>query len=98
MNGIVLAVLLIYQGHCLGSTSNLSRALSWQYLFGLDVRAQELCESRGGRPGLPVPNSPYGPCGRKATLNLNWSEWLTCVGFCGKFQGVFHYAGKAAFT
>ena len=28
----------------------------------------ELCESRGGRP---VPNSPYGLCGRKATLNLN---------------------------
>ena len=23
----------------------------------------------GGRPGLPVPNSPYGICGRKATLN-----------------------------
>ena len=31
--------------------------------------AQELCESRGGRPGLPVPNSPYGLCGRKAILN-----------------------------
>ena len=30
------------------------------------VRAQEQCESRGGRPGLPVPNSPYGFCGRKA--------------------------------
>ena len=30
---------------------------------------QELCESRGGRPGLPVPYSPYGLCGRKATLN-----------------------------
>ena len=30
------------------------------------VRAQELCESRGGRPGLSVPNSPYGLCGRKA--------------------------------
>ena len=30
--------------------------------------AQELCESRGDRPGLPVPNSPYGLCGRKATL------------------------------
>ena len=30
---------------------------------------QELCESRGGRPGLPFPNSPYGLCGRKATLN-----------------------------
>ena len=34
------------------------------------AKAQELCESRGGRPGLPVPNSPYGLCGRKATLNL----------------------------
>ena len=34
-------------------------------------KAQELCESRGGRPGLPAPNSPYGLCGRKATLNLN---------------------------
>ena len=33
------------------------------------VRAQELCERRGGRPGLPVPNSPYGLCGRKVTLN-----------------------------
>ena len=32
-------------------------------------RAQELCESRGGRPGLPVLNSPYGLCGGKATLN-----------------------------
>ena len=35
------------------------------------LRALELCESRGGRPGLSVPNSPYGLCGRKATLNLN---------------------------
>ena len=34
-------------------------------------RAQELCESRGGRPGHPVPNSSYGFCGRKATLSLN---------------------------
>ena len=32
-------------------------------------RVQELCESRGGRPGLPVPNKPYGVSGRKATLN-----------------------------
>ena len=31
-------------------------------------RAQELCESRGGRQELLVPNSPYGPRGRKATL------------------------------
>ena len=33
-------------------------------------RAEELCASRGGRSGLPVPNSPYGLCGRKATLSL----------------------------
>ena len=34
------------------------------------VRAQELCERRGGRPALPVPRpkSPYGLCGLKATL------------------------------
>ena len=35
------------------------------------VRSQDLCKSRGGRPGLPVPNSPYGLYGRKATLNRN---------------------------
>ena len=35
------------------------------------ARAQELCESRSGRPGLPVPNKPYGFCGHKATLNLH---------------------------
>ena len=33
------------------------------------IRAQKLCESRGGRPGLPVPNKPYGFCGCNATLN-----------------------------
>ena len=42
---------------------------------GLAVgRAQWLCESRGGRPGLPDPNSPYGPCGRKATLKNRAQE------------------------
>ena len=36
----------------------------------LNNRAQELCEIQAsGRPGLPVPNSPYGLCERKATLN-----------------------------
>ena len=37
-------------------------------------RARELCES----PGLPVPNSPYGLCGHKATLNTP-SELGACV-------------------
>ena len=32
------------------------------------VRAQELCGSRGGRPGLPVPNNPYGLCGQNEAL------------------------------
>ena len=32
-------------------------------------RAQELCESRGGRPGLPVLHNTYGLRGRKGTLN-----------------------------
>ena len=27
---------------------------------------QEPCESGGGCPGLPVPNSPYGLCEREA--------------------------------
>ena len=30
----------------------------------------KLCKSPGGRPGLPVPFSPYSLCGRKATLNF----------------------------
>ena len=40
-----------------------------------------VCESRGGRPGLPVPNSPYGLCGRKATLKKNTvaSDLRRCV-------------------
>ena len=29
---------------------------------------RELYESRGGHPGLPVPNKPYGFCVRKATV------------------------------
>ena len=34
----------------------------WSY------RVEDLCESRGGRPGLPVPDSACGLCGRKATF------------------------------
>ena len=37
-------------------------------------RTQEVCESRGGRPGLPVPNSPYVLCGRKATFEEEEEE------------------------
>ena len=41
-----------------------------------DIRDQELCGSRGSRPGLPVPNKPDGFCGRKATLNRAWRSLL----------------------
>ena len=37
-------------------------------------RAQEPCESRGGRPGFPVPNGPYGICGRKVTWKKRAQE------------------------
>ena len=43
-------------------------------------RAQGLCESRGGRPGLSGATSPNG-CGRKATLkktNCVLSELRSC--------------------
>jgi len=49
---------------------------------------KELCESRGGRPGLPVTNSPYGLCGRKATLSSNSGESML---FCKPFW----FSGKA---
>ena len=39
----------------------------------VSYRAQELCESRGAHPRLPVPNSSYSLCGRKATLTLKCS-------------------------
>ena len=39
-----------------------------------------LGESGGGRPGLPVPYSPYGLCGRQATLNsCMYAELRSCV-------------------
>ena len=41
------------------------------YYLTLQVQSSGVvCESLSGRPGLPVPNSPYCLCGRKATVNL----------------------------
>ena len=47
----------------------------------LEFRAQELCESRGGRLGLPVPNSPHGLCGRRAALHLNLNNYTVSVSY-----------------
>ena len=49
------------------------------------LRAQELCESRRGRPVLPGPNKPYGFCGRKATLN--WTQYLRAQELCESRRG-----------
>ena len=54
-------------------------------MVSVDVKvysqSSELCKGQGGRPGLPVPNSPYGVYGRKATLNLNLchTEFRSCI-------------------
>ena len=45
-------------------------------------RAQEMCESRGGRSGLPVANSPYGLCGRTATLEEEGTQITRAQGPC----------------
>ena len=42
--------------------------------LGRQYRAQELCESRGGLPGLSVPNKPDGLCGRKAPCLLTYGD------------------------
>ena len=41
------------------------------------LRAQGLCESRGGRPELPVPNSPYGLCGRRTEITRTRTPLVT---------------------
>ena len=63
------------------------------------IRTQEMCESRGGRPGLPIPNQD-GLCGHKATLEeekedtnprsgdvrkSRWTSWAphSPYGLCG---------------
>ena len=71
-------------GHCdengTGRQTDLSGKPNQRYYS----RAQERCESLGGRPGLPVPNKPYGFCGRKATLNLNVRAQELCENRCGR--------------
>ena len=63
------------------TNTHLHRPYETVGLNGLRTLSElELCESRGGRPGLPVPNSPeYGLCGRKATLNEESAEFRSCV-------------------
>ena len=70
------------------SSGTLGQQLSASYKLS-DVqssarRAQELCENRGGHPGLPVPNSPYHICGRKTTVNQHQTHLREPVWPSGK--------------
>ena len=56
------------------------------------VTAQELCESRGGRPGLPVPDKLHGFCGREATLNQDGAATSTFTQLQRSDVGVEHSA------
>ena len=49
-----------------GIAFNHSQSRNVLFRKQLGLRAQELCESRGGRPELP--KSLYSVCGRKAAL------------------------------
>ena len=64
-------------------------------IFFFFFRAQQLCESRGGRSGIPVPNSLSCLCGHKAAMRMRktggggggvhlqvqtlYDCWLLCV-------------------
>ena len=54
--------------------SQQSWVVNWTIKSDCFVNGSKLCKSRGGRPGLPVSNSPYGLCGRNATLNEQSSK------------------------
>ena len=65
----------------LGSPSLISPVVS---VDGYCGRAQELCESRGGRPGFSVSNKPCGFCGRKSTLNRYYTAEELCESLDGR--------------
>ena len=52
----------------LGSPTLIVRSVSvdvkQHWTWTSNHRDQELREGRGGRPGLPIPNIPFGLCGR----------------------------------
>ena len=55
----------------MGSGSARRSALNGRKRANFSRIAQELCEIRDGRPGLPIPNQPDELCGGDATLKRN---------------------------
>ena len=59
--------------YCMTSLKDNNRGFKERYNQANIQSTQDLCESRGGRPGLSVPDSPYdGLSGRGPALNLNY--------------------------
>ena len=50
------------------SPNKILRCITTVIIIIIIFMSQELRESRGGSPELPVPNSPYVLCGFRATL------------------------------
>ena len=64
----------------LGSPSLLVLMASVDVMQHLTMGSELWSKSLGGRPRLPVPNSPYGLCGCKAAnLTFLYSELRSCV-------------------
>ena len=86
-----------YNGKCLRT------AFGGMYKMGYSKkntsRAQELCESRGGRPRHPVPYSRYGLCGRKIAMNKIQRE-TSNTAFGGMYKTLCpkKYNGKLVMT
>ena len=53
----------------------MTKVIYYYYDWQLAFRAQELSESRGGRPGLPIPNKPMISVDVKQHFNNN-NSWL----------------------
>ena len=59
-----------------------------------------MCESRGGHPGLHVPNNPYGLCERKATLDLEYTRNRSAAKHFARYnisvfpRGAVHLLGR----
>ena len=66
----------LYQYQDEGNSPNYPHLLHWisRPRWNKYISQSELCENRGRRPGLPVPNSPYRHSGRKATFKQKSSK------------------------
>ena len=55
------------------------KRIKWGNPAHTKITAEELCASRDAHHGFPIPNSQYGLCAHKATLNEESAEVRSCV-------------------